>query len=456
MQKRKSSALSGSEAKQRQRPAAPTASSGRAACPIAAGGRAANPMTASGPAAVATAPLTAAAAQWDPLLLQYRVIKSCPLGSGADGGVVRGQVRQGPNSGEWHALKYISMDAYHQSRERDTIHLQAAPHPNIVLLISTFDPFPSTRPQWVLAFPEADMDCQAFLARHRRVMTPKIADRMASQILAGIQHLHDICSIVHRDLKPANILVFLEPAAEECTPSASLGAVGGSFAMNARLKIADFSRARFVAPRSDMVKEKLATAVLTMMSTGVCTRNFCAPELLWHGREEPDSEDQVLCDTSIDVWSFGCICFEFHSGQHFASGTTLVEIAAQLHVRLGSWPPQLLPDDVKDEVARGGWQSVGPKFIAVASASVVGSLVVLVADPATCGTRALKVDPYLGSSWFGCIRNAVWKRFPTCSSGCPARPSTRVDRNAISVPDGDAGATVHEHALQVFGKLQPQ
>ena len=353
MQKRKSSALSGSEAKQQQRPAAPTASSGRAACPIAAGGRATNPMTASGPAAMATAPLRVAAAQWDPLLLQYRVIKSCPLGSGADGGVVRGQVRQGPNSGEWHALKYISRDAYHQSRERDTlIHLQAAPHPNIVLLISTFDPFPSTRPQWVLAFPEADMDCQAFLARHRRVMTPKIADRMASQILAGIQHLHDICSIVHRDLKPANILVFLEPAAEECTPSASLGAVGGSFAMNVRLKIADFSRARFVAPRSGMVQEKLATAVLTMMSTGVCTRNFCAPELLWHGREEPDSEDQVLCDTSIDVWSFGCICFEFHSGQNFASGTTLVEIAAQLHLRLGGWPPQLLPDDVKDEVVR--------------------------------------------------------------------------------------------------------
>ena len=146
--------------------------------------------------------------------------------------MVRGQVRRGPDSGAWRALKYLSRDAYHQSRERDTlIHLQTTPHPNIVRLISTFDPFPS-RPQWVLAFPEADMDCQAFLARRRRVMTPKMADRMASQILTGSQHLHDICSIVHRDLKPANILVFLEPAAEECTTSASLG----SFAMSVCLK----------------------------------------------------------------------------------------------------------------------------------------------------------------------------------------------------------------------------
>ena len=351
MEKRHSLALFGSEAKRRQRPAAPTASSGRAASLIA-GGRAASPTTVSGAADASTALLTAAAAQWDPLLAQYRVIKSCPLGRGADGGVVRGQVRQGPDIGAWHALKYISRDAYHETRERDTlIHLQAAPHPNIVLLMSTFEPYPSTRPQWVLAFLEADMDCQTFLARHRRVMKPEVADSMASQVLRGIQHLHDVCSIVHRDLKPANILVFLE--AEECSPSASSGALAGSFAMNVRLKIADFSRARFAAPFSGMVRGKtVAAAMLTMMSTGVCTRNFCAPELLWHGREEPDSEDQVLCDSSIDIWSFGCICFEFHAGQNFASGGTLVEIAAQLHVRLGGWPPQLLPDDVKDDVDR--------------------------------------------------------------------------------------------------------
>ena len=63
----------------------------------------------------------------DPLTAKYRVLRHKSLGSGADGGVIRGVVKE---TGEWHALKILSTVAYSPQRELDI--LQKMQHENIV------------------------------------------------------------------------------------------------------------------------------------------------------------------------------------------------------------------------------------------------------------------------------------------------------------------------------------
>ena len=245
--------------------------------------------------------------------------------------------------GTWHALKFVSRNAYGKDeREKNILMwLQSRPHQNIVDLIAVFEPSLPSRPHCVLVFAEAAMDCRAFLHKHRECMTHDMATMMAGQVLSGIDHLHTFF-IVHRDLKPDNVLVHLE---------GGLAASQGHPALTVRLKIADFSRARIVKVKKRISKKK-PPLVQAMMSTGVCTRNYCAPELIWHGQAGPDGEDLVLCDSSIDVWSFGCVAFEFYVGEIFAAGTTLVEIAAKLHLRLGAWPEDCLPSEASEAVLR--------------------------------------------------------------------------------------------------------
>ena len=321
--------------------AAPTASSGQAA-----------PTASSRQSACSSALRerpTLAQDVKDALHQKYIVRMYQILGRGADGGVVRGVARRGPDAGAWHALKFVARDAYghEQGREMETLSwLQMRPHQNIVALIDHWAPFPPERPQWVYAFPEADMDCRAFLQRHRRGMSPEMANAMAAQMLSGIVHLHEVCSIVHRDIKPDNTLVHFMPA--------DLAAAPGGLTMDICLKITDFSRARFVPPfpQRRITRKRPMPATTAMMSTGVCSMNYCAPELLWHGRAGPESEDQVCCDTSIDVWPFGRTCFELHTGMCFADGPTLTTIASELQLRLGSWPEELVPDDLLDNGIR--------------------------------------------------------------------------------------------------------
>ena len=311
-------------------------------------------------------PIAPTASSKDPLNEQYIVKHKCVLGGGADGGVVRGQVKRGELAGHWHALKYISREAYDKkdSEKQVLMLLQSEPHRNIVALLDSFAPVPNIRAQWVLAFPEADMDCRVFLCRHK-ALSQAMATAMAEQVLQGVVHLHRH-RVIHRDLKPDNILVHLEPL----RLAASQGEAASSCELC--LKIADFSRARrveAVVPRRKLVGKQAEPWVRTMMSTGVCTVNYCAPETLWESQDGPSDEVVAEYGFPVDIWSFGCVCFEFHTGEQFAPGSSHIEVAANLHLRMGAWPDHMIQEHVNDDV------------VLAASASSVGVCPLLETDP---------------------------------------------------------------------------
>ena len=92
---------------------------------------------------------------------------------------------------EWHALKFLSRNAYDPQREIDT--WQTLKHLNIVSLLRAFAPV-GTRPHWVLAMPEADFTLHEYMRRSlggQARATEDVVTDLAGQLLAGIACVHE-------------------------------------------------------------------------------------------------------------------------------------------------------------------------------------------------------------------------------------------------------------------------
>ena len=68
------------------------------------------------------------------------------------------------DTGEWHALKFMSRDAYSPRKELEI--LSAMKHPNIIPCLGVYEPTRG-RKRWVLATPEADFNLHEYLQRSR-------------------------------------------------------------------------------------------------------------------------------------------------------------------------------------------------------------------------------------------------------------------------------------------------
>lgn len=266
-----------------------------------------------------------AARTWDaadPVFAKYFVRLSDVLGQGSDGTVIRGRPKK---EEEPHALKVVSRDAYGLAAELKALRFLAErPHDHVVSLLAEFPPH-GCRPQHVLAFREADTDLARFLLRPaaHRPCRP-FADALGGQILSGMVHLHDV-NLVHRDLKPANILVFLEPP----DPRDTAGSV------KVTLKIADFSRSRFLAVRRTREKTSVQK-VAGLLSCGVATRAYAAPEMLG---EDDDRGKTAEYGFGVDVWAFGCLYFELVEKQRFVPEDSVAGCRRCIEQRLGPPPP---------------------------------------------------------------------------------------------------------------------
>lgn len=107
------------------------------------------------------------------LLEAYRLAE--PLGGGADGQVLRGVARRGPDQGVSHAIKKFKKEAYDPSRELEVLERIQA-HPNVLRLLGVYEHGSAKAFSTPLQDEEASGPCRN--AGH--VILPAVAVRFAA------------------------------------------------------------------------------------------------------------------------------------------------------------------------------------------------------------------------------------------------------------------------------------
>jgi serine/threonine protein kinase len=174
-------------------------------------------------------------------------------------------------------------------------------HENLLPILDILPPLDGYRFKDVyLVMPLMDVDLNVVL-RSRQVLEENHYQYFVYQMLRGLKYLHS-AGVAHRDLKPANLVTNI----------------------TCELRICDFGLSRGI-------EEKDLTGY-------VVTRWYRPPELLL-GSEQ--------YDTSVDIWSVGCIFAEMYNRRPLFPGKTTLDEIRILCEAFGK-PPL---DTVKDEAA---------------------------------------------------------------------------------------------------------
>lgn len=188
----------------------------------------------------------------------------------------KGRNRQ---TGELVALKEIHLDSEEGTPStaiREISLMKELKHENIVGLHDVIH----TENKLMLVFDYMDGDLKKYMDNNgdRGALRPELIRSFMYQLLKGIDFCHKN-KVLHRDLKPQNLLIN------------HLG----------KLKLGDFGLARaFGIP-------------VNTFSNEVVTLWYRAPDVLLGSR---------TYNTSIDIWSAGCIMAEMYTGRPLFPGTT--------------------------------------------------------------------------------------------------------------------------------------
>ncbi|KAI7830928.1 cell division protein kinase putative [Kickxella alabastrina] len=213
------------------------------------------------------------------------------LGEGTYGIVYKAQNRE---THEVVALKRIRLDNEEEgvpcTAIREISLLKELKHPNIVGLFDVLH----TEKKLTLVFEFMDSDLKKFIDGYGGDLDPLTVKHLMYQLLCGIAYCHRN-RVLHRDLKPQN-----------CS-STNLGDFG-------------LARAFGIPVRS--------------YSHEVVTLWYRAPDVLMGSRQY---------DTSIDIWSIGCIFAEMSTGLPFLAGTSIEMQILQIFRILGTPIDPLAP-----------------------------------------------------------------------------------------------------------------
>lgn len=177
---------------------------------------------------------------------------------------------------------------------REITVLQELRHPNIVRLEDVAIDFPRCG-AIALVFEYLDTDLSK-LIRYERNMCRAGVKLYMHQLLSGLAHCNERC-VMHRDIKPANILL------DRSTNT---------------LKLADFGLARHHGiPISAFTHE-------------VVTLWYRSPEILLGAAEY---------DSSVDVWSLGCVFAELAIGMPLFPGNNEIDQIFKIFKVLGTPSP---------------------------------------------------------------------------------------------------------------------
>ncbi|KAG9829336.1 Pkinase-domain-containing protein, partial [Aureobasidium melanogenum] len=219
------------------------------------------------------------------------------LGEGTYATVFKGRNRQ---TGEFVALKEIHLDSEEGTPStaiREISLMKELKHENIVRLHDVIH----TENKLMLVFEFMDKDLKKYMDSRgeRGMLDPVTIKSFMHQLLRGIAFCHDN-RVLHRDLKPQNLLINNK----------------------GQLKLADFGLARaFGIP-------------VNTFSNEVVTLWYRAPDVLLGSR---------TYNTSIDIWSAGCIMAEMYTGRPLFPGTTNEDQLQKIFRLMGtpserSWP----------------------------------------------------------------------------------------------------------------------
>ncbi|KAF2859641.1 Pkinase-domain-containing protein [Piedraia hortae CBS 480.64] len=224
------------------------------------------------------------------------------LGEGTYATVFKGR---NSHTGQLVALKEIHLDSEEGTPStaiREISLMKELKHPNIVDLYDVIH----TDNKLMLVFEFMDKDLKKYMdtyqstsTSHRGALDPVTVKSFMWQLLQGIAFCHEN-RVLHRDLKPQNLLIN----------------------NSGQLKLADFGLARaFGIP-------------VNTFSNEVVTLWYRAPDVLLGSR---------TYNTSIDIWSAGCIMAEMFTGRPLFPGTTNEDQLMKIFRFLGtpserSWP----------------------------------------------------------------------------------------------------------------------
>ncbi|RMD42741.1 hypothetical protein DV735_g2363, partial [Chaetothyriales sp. CBS 134920] len=226
------------------------------------------------------------------------------LGEGTYATVYKGRNRQ---TGELVALKEIHLDSEEGTPStaiREISLMKELKHENIVTLYDVIH----TENKLMLVFDYMDKDLKKYMDSRgdRGQLDAMTIKRFMQDLLRGTAFCHEN-RVLHRDLKPQNLLINTK----------------------GQLKLADFGLARaFGIP-------------VNTFSNEVVTLWYRAPDVLLGSR---------TYNTSIDIWSAGCIMAEMYTGRPLFPGTTNEDQLQKIFRLMGTpsertWPGiSKLPD----------------------------------------------------------------------------------------------------------------
>ncbi|KAJ5665356.1 Negative regulator of the PHO system [Penicillium maclennaniae] len=219
------------------------------------------------------------------------------LGEGTYATVFKGRNRQ---TGEMVALKEIHLDSEEGTPStaiREISLMKELKHESIVSLYDVIH----TENKLMLVFEFMDRDLKRYMDTRgdRGQLDPVTIKSFMHQLMKGIAFCHEN-RVLHRDLKPQNLLINKK----------------------GQLKLGDFGLARaFGIP-------------VNTFSNEVVTLWYRAPDVLLGSR---------TYNTSIDIWSAGCIMAEMYTGRPLFPGTTNEDQLLKIFRLMGtpserSWP----------------------------------------------------------------------------------------------------------------------
>jgi len=184
-------------------------------------------------------------------------------------------------------------------------------HPNIVKL----EEIVSEDSCLTLVFEHCDLDLKKYIEKCFGFIKPMVMKSFLYQLLKGVAYCHEM-HILHRDIKPQNLLINLN---------------------GLELKIADFGLAReFTVP-----SRKFSSEVVTLW--------YRPPEVLLGSNHY---------NTSIDMWSIGCVFAEMSSGKPLFPGQSSDDQLIKIFKILGTPNSEIFPGIVD----LSEWNNDFPKY----------------------------------------------------------------------------------------------